>query len=341
MQSIKRPNNRRVSISDVAEMAGVSLSTVSNVLSGKRPTAAATRKRVLEVVKQLNYRPNFAAQTLAKGKTMSIGAMLPDINDHYSSIQLKEINEVCLARGYQLLLTLVGTDVKRMGHCIDCFCNGQTEGVLILTSKIPGEMIAELVDSGFPFSTPWRLPGYESFCSVEIDISSVFGCLLEYLYNLGHRQFGFISGFPCDIQQRYERLHYFMKEKGLEFSSSREITGVHTMEQGEAAADDLLRRCPEITSIVCSNDVLAMGVMMAAHEQGIPVPGDLSITGFDDVPISRYCIPRLTTVRMPIKELAKISVNNLIDRIEGKEPMLAIKLKPELLIRGTCGPPKK
>jgi len=229
-----------------------------------------------------------------------------------------------------------------MDYYLDNYSNGQTDGVLLLTGNISDQQILKLVNQGYPVGTPLRIiPGHEEICGVLLDISRIFRQLLDYLYSLGHREFGFLCGEPTDVMDRYAQMHTFIEEKSLTFGPEREVRDIYSVSEAEPAAYTLLKKCPEITALVCSCDVLAIGAMIGAHDLGISVPADLTITGFDDVPISQACIPRLTTVKIPISELATASVNNLLDRIEGKTVPPMVKLTPELIIRGSSGPPGK
>jgi LacI family transcriptional regulator len=332
---------QRPSIAMVATAVGVSKSTVSHAFSGNRHISEPIKRRIFEVAKSLKYKPNFAAQALSSRKTMNVGILVREATDQYFPLHLQAMEAAAVARGYRLSVGLTGNDPKKIQTYLDGFVSGQADGVLVITGHVTDEMVVELVDQRYPVVVPQRsIPGYEELGCAQMDIEGVFRQLLDYLYDLGHREFGFIGGTKKDVQNRYMQIHRFIEEKGLEFGTAREVLNIETLEAAEAAGYTLLKRCPQITALVCSNDVLGVGAMTAALGLGLKVPTDLTVTGFDDVPISRYCIPRLTTVRIPISDLARISMNNLLDRIEGKTPPAVVRLPLELLIRGSSAPPK-
>jgi LacI family transcriptional regulator len=337
-----KANKRNLpSIAMVATAVGVSKSTVSHAFTGNRRISEPIKRRIFEVAKSLKYKPNFAAQALSSRKTMNVGIMVREATDQYFSLHIQAMEAAAVARGYRLLVGLTGNDQKKVQTYLDGFISGQADGVLVITGHVTDEMVLELVDQHYPVVVPQRsIPGYDELSCVQMDIEGVFRQLLDYLYDLGHRQFGFIGGGTKEIGERYRQLHRFVEEKGLEFGITREVLDIETLEAAEAAGYTLLKRYPQITALVCSNDVLGVGAMTAALGLGLKVPTDLTVTGFDDVPISRYCIPRLTTVRIPISDLASISMNNLLDRIEGKTSPALVRLPLELLIRGSSAPPK-
>jgi LacI family transcriptional regulator len=333
------PKKSRPTIMQIAKEAGVSISTVSHAFSGRRPISPEIKDHIFQVANRHGYRPHYAAQILASRRTMTLGILVREPTDQFFSIHLKGINQAATERGYRLTLGITGKDEKKMQEYLSGFCHGQVDGILILTGLIPDEMVIEAINQGMPICTPQRtIPHYEEYCGVQMDIRGIFRRLLDYLYDLGHRQFGFICGTPKDVPERHPEFHRFIEEKNLSFTSQDEVVELETSEDSEIAAAQILRRNPEITALVCTNDVLAVGALATTHEMGIPVPQKVSITGYDDVPIGRYCYPKLTTIRIPIAELAAASVNHLIDRIEGKTPKI-VKLTPELIIRGSSGPP--
>ncbi|NLX03900.1 MAG: LacI family transcriptional regulator [Phycisphaerae bacterium] len=333
--------SNRVTIEQVAQAVGVAKSTVSHAFSGQRPISASVRRRIFEAAERLNYRPHYAAQALASRRTMNIGVLIRRMTDHFCPAHLQAVEEAAAKRGYRLTLGITGDDPEKMRTYLESFSNGQADGVLVHTATVSEEVIADLARQGYPVATPLRIiPGYEELCPIAIDLGTTFARLLEYLYSLGHREFGFIMGLPSDVPERHQQILRFIDEKGLSHSDDRMVANLVSMEAAESATMALLNRCPQITAVVSSNDELAFGAMVAAHGCGLRVPDDLTITGVDDVPIGRYCIPSLTTVRIPIPEISTAEVNNLVDRIEGKPSASMTRVRTELLIRGSSGPPR-
>lgn len=329
----------RPSIGTVAAVAGVSKSTVSHAFSGHRQISEPVKLRIFEAARLLKYKPHYAARALSSRRTMNVGVLVREATDQYFPLYMQAMEAAAVSRGYRLSVGFTGSDSCKMQMYLDGFVSGQADGLLVITGYVSDAMVLDLVDQNYPVVTPQReIPGHEDLACVQMDIAGAFRQLLDYLYDLGHRTFGFIGGALTDVQNRHGEFHRFLTERGLEFDASREVVNVETLEAAEASGHVLLKRHPQITAIVCSNDVQGVGVITAAAELGLKVPTDLTVTGFDDVPISRYCSPRLTTVRIPISELASASMNNLLDRIEGKSAAPMVRLPLELLIRGSSGP---
>lgn len=331
----------RATIGQVALKAGVSKSCVSSVFNNGRHASDAVKKRVFEIAESLGYRPHYAAQSLAKKRSGAIGVLIRTFDDYYSPLYLSAISEACEAKGYTMVPAVVSDDVEEIRKVLYVFSNGQADGVLVLTSNVPDKLVLEFAKTGYPINAPGRyIPRNEGLCSIKLDIGGAFLRLLEYLYGLGHREFGFIAGFPSEVKERYEQFYQFMADKRLEFSPECERMGVETLEKAEYEAGELLKQSPGITALVCSNDVLAWGALAAARDLGLTVPVDLSITGFDDLPISRYSSPKLTTVHMPIAKMAMVELENLVSQIECKEAKGAVSFVPELVIRETSAAPR-
>lgn len=337
-------NNNRPTIKQVALEAGVCKTTVSHAFSGRRPVSEEVKKRIMRVAKKLGYQPHYAAQILPHGRTKTIAVLVRDLINQYNTVYLQAIEHAAWIRGYRVYVCLTGTDQEKIQNYLANFSNGQADGALVITSAVTDEAVIEVAKRGYPVVTPLRtIRGFEYLWNIPVDIGGVFRRLLEYLYNLGHREFGFIWHFRSHAKHRIKVLSKFAIEKGIDIVSEREITDVHTVEQATSAVSELLQTNPEITALVCANDMQAAGAMVAAHKLRLAVPEDLTVTGFGDVSIGRHCTPAITTVRLPINEVAEVAVNKLLDRIEDKAPVNGIESLPELelLIRGSSGPPRK
>lgn len=336
-----RVSKVRATIAQIAREAGVSISTVSHAFSGKRPISEKLRKQIFDIAEQSGYRPHFAAQALATRKTHTIGVLSRQASEQYFPRHLEGIAAAASDRGYMLSVGLTGGNPVAVRKYLDAYMHGQVDGALITTADVTDEQVVELTAQGIAVIAPLRrIAGHEDLAGVEMNMGPIFGRMLEYLYSVGHRQFGFVCGVKEESPERYEAMHAFVRDRGLDFAETRQAVGISSSEDAQSAVAWLMRRHPEITAIACGSDMLAVGGLMAAHDLGLRVPGDVSITGFDDMPISRLCIPRLTTVRIPVTELAAISVHALLDRIEGKPLTPPRSLSLELLIRESTGTPR-
>jgi LacI family transcriptional regulator len=325
----------------VAREAGVAISTVSHAFSGKRPISKQRKEQIFQIAESHGYRPHFAAQALATRKTKTLGILVTAATEQYFPLHLQAISNTATRRGYMISVGLTGGDPTIVQNYLDLYANGQVDGALVMTADVSDDQILELDRQGVILGTPLRsIRGCEELCGAEMDMGPAFRRMLDYLYSMGHRQFGFLCGNPPEIRERYDEMHRFFSEKKLPFDPGREIMHIYSFEEAQATTSRLLKRFPEITALVCTTDVLGVGAIMGAYDSGRKVPDDLSITGFDDVPASRLCLPRLTTVHIPIEELATLSVNNVLDRIEGKSAAPIVKLPLELMIRESTGTPR-
>lgn len=336
--------NKRATIQQVAQKAGVCKTTVSHALSGRRPVSPALKQKILRIAEQLGYRPHYAAQVLPKGQTKTIAVLVRDLINQYNSCYLQAIEQAASARGYRVYVCVTGTDQDNIRDYLDSFGHGQADGVLIVTSAVGDEAVVELAERGYPVVTPGRIvPGHEELWNVPVVVPGAFRRLLEYLYDLGHRELGFLWHIRSHVRSRIEVVEEFAAARGLRLDGECEAWDVHTPEQAFVVAHELLDKRRQITALVCANDMLAVGAMAAAHKLRLAVPGDLTVTGFGDVPMGRYCTPPITTVRLPITEIANTAVNKLLDRIEDRPAGNRIDSLPDLdlLIRGSSGPPRQ
>ncbi len=333
----------RATIRCVALEAGVSASTVSRAFSGNRPISKTVKKRILSIADQLGYRPHLGAQALATNRTNRIGVIVRSLVDEYSGLYVQALEEAAAARGYEISLCITSPeDTEKSRRQLDRFSRGQADGVIVYTTAVPVDMVTDLADNGYPVITPGlMINGHESVCGVQVIHLDVFDRMLEYLWDMGHRKFGFMWEVRSGVPQHTAALEEFLSRKGITLASNREVDSIHSVEQAEAAGTEMLRRCREVTAVVCANDAIAVGAMAAARTLGMSVPKDLSVTGYYDLPIGRYHTPRPTTVRSPIRDDATAVVNKMIDRIEGKPETPTIKLTPELLLRESSGPPRQ
>ena len=337
--AIKVKAKAKPSIVQVAKEAGVAKSTVSHAFSGNRSVSQPVKDRIFRAAEKLDYHPHFIAQALASRRTRTIGVLISELAGQYGSLHVQAIDNAASVHGYRLFLGITGDNEQRMSTYLECFRSGQADGVIVLTSLVPDRMLMEQVKQDYPVVTPLRcVEGCENLNVVQLDIAKVFRRLLQHLYDMGHRQFGFLCGLPDVVPVRYRQMHGFAEDKGIDFGSERQALGIDSMESATAAARKLLSNCTEITALVCSNDVLAAGALAAACDLGLTVPRDLTVTGFDDLPISRFVTPSLTTVRMPIADMAIETVNHLVDQIEARSPKEIRPLYLDIVIRDSSGP---
>lgn len=330
---------------EVAERAGVSRATVSYVLNEKSsegvPISDATRRKVLEAVKDLGYRPNAQARTLRSGKTMTIGVLMLDLHNPHFWQHLSGIEEEAHRHGYTIMVFHTALKRSEENVALRELTQKRIDGAIINASYDlhADEKNYELALSGMPIVD---LSSQDSpFDHIIADYRAATRQLMSYLFDQGHRRYGFVYGVanPENGLDRLEPYRETLKEKGISREDGQVVTCEPTQEAGYEAALQLLKSRNRPTAIIAINDYLAMSVMRAAADLGISVPRDLSVCGFDDIPFSRFVVPRLTTVRRETELGGRRAFQLLLDRMNGKTgPARVEQIGASVQIRESTGP---
>jgi DNA-binding LacI/PurR family transcriptional regulator len=334
---------------DIADAAGVSQSTVSRVLTGAPnaiPINPATRERILEVARSMRYRPNPLARGLRGAKTMLLGVIVREITDPFFAGCVDAISTEANLRGYNVVLGHAHSKTDEAIALRAILETRHCDAILLLgdTSDQP-RLLDELRDSNVPVVAMWQ--GMTSIPGISvIDVDNRFGAdaLMSHLLELGHRKIAFIGGafmegrLIGDIGERRAAFLERSSAEGLELPDGFVYDAQNTYAGGYGAFRELMALPDRPTAVIASTDVLAIGALHAAGELGLVVPGDVSIVGFDDLPISEYTTPALTTVCMPIAEMAQAGVRAAVDEDSDRESVTLQILKPVLMIRASSGP---
>jgi LacI family transcriptional regulator len=311
---------RRAKIQDVAEAAGVAIKTVSRVLNNEPNVRDETRQRVLDIVKKLNYHPSLSARSLAGRRSFLIGLIYENPSANY----IVDVQHGAMARcredRFQLLMHQVngrGEELER--DVIGLVDQTHLDG-LIVTAPLSEsvELIRALDRRSLPFVRIAPNDVVHPTPYVDMDDEGAAREMTEYLLGLGHRRIGFIIGHPDHFAsgQRLSGYKAALASHGVGFQERYVRQGYFTFESGMEAARELLTQQDRPTAIFASNDDMAAGVLMAAHEIGISVPEGLSVTGFDDTYIAKTVWPRLTTVHQPTYDLAYTATNLLLQMLQ-------------------------
>jgi LacI family transcriptional regulator len=338
-----KPPNRRAKINDVALAAGVAIKTVSRVLNNEPNVREETRTRVLEVVKQLNYHPSLSARSLAGRRSYLIGLVYENPSANYIVDLLHGAQARCREGTFQLLshqATGRGAEMERdvLGLVDQTHVDG-----LIVTAPLSEsvELIKTLDRRAIPFVRIAPNEFKHDSPYADMDDEGAAREMTEYLIGLGHRRIAFVIGHPDHIasDQRLRGFKAAMKHHDVPVEPQLLKQGYFIFESGLEAARQLLTLPHPPTAIFASNDDMAAGVLMAAHELGIDVPQDLSVAGFDDTYIARTVWPRLTTVHQPIYDLAYTATNLLLDMLQRGEVPEPARLGYRLVCRDSTAPP--
>lgn len=330
-------------IRDVANHAGVSVGTVSNWLSGQRLVLPSTAARVQSAMAVLGYRPNGVARGLRSRRTRTVGLLIPDNANPFFAELAWHLEQACAASKLGLMLCNTGGLVDREESSMEMLLEQRVDGIVI-DSISSDDRVAQLaIDAGVPLVVLDREIHGVSADTVAVD--SVLGGVLaaEHLLGLGHRRLACVLG-PRDVASSIDRLNGFLSvlnRVGIPAEQTPTVWGEFRAEAGYRAALSLLDDAPQVTAIFAADDLLALGVIRAAHDRGRTVPRDVSIVGFDDIALADVAVPRLTTVHQPLSELAARVVERLIARLSNPQSASSRALvTPTLAVRESTAIPR-
>lgn len=339
-KTIPRPPR---TVQDVADLAGVSIATVSRVLNGHPHVSEGTRETVLRVVREYGFSKNRAAGALSGGRTSLIGVAVPEIESTYFVGILSGAAEALHDRDMRVVLCPTNYEHEREVALLDRLMHGTTDGALLVLPSESEDELETLRHHGYPFVVvePRTLLGEGIPC---VTATHYAGAVLatEHLLELGHRRIGAIKG-PDDRLASQERLNGFrstLANAGIAPDPALEVGSDFRFESGEEAAAKLLDLPDPPTAIFGFNDEVAIGAMIAARARGLRIPEDLSIVGFDDALPARLATPPLTTVRQPLAELGRTAVSLLHRLIDEQQvEALRVDLHTKFILRESTAAP--
>ena len=345
----KRTGGRRTNaptMRDIAEATGVSQSTVSRVLSGTPtavPIAESTRKRVMETARRLGYRPNPLARGLRGAPTMLLGVIVRDVTDPFFGGAIEAASLEANRRGYNVVLghahrsadeAQALTSILEARHC---------DAILVLGDlRDRTGLVEDLKDCRIPVVAVWHGSRESGIPTVSVDNRSGIAAIVDHLVDLGHERIAFAGPKRLgDITEREEAFVASLHGHGLDTPAHYRVETANTYDGGEDAFERLMALAEPPTAVVAPTDVIAIGMLHGALRRGLEVPGDVSITGFDDIPVAEFSVPGLTTVRMPTAAMIGAAVDLAIGPEEVHGDIHPV-LEPELVVRGSTGPvPRK
>jgi DNA-binding LacI/PurR family transcriptional regulator len=331
-----------VTIRDVARRAGVSTATVSYVLNDSRPVGKETRRRVLQAVKELGYRPSVIARGLKAGESRIIGySWRPAPADQFNPILEKFIHSVAEAtarHGYHVLTFPYPEPYDDVEVYREMVESGRVDGFILPNTYLDDRRIHYLQEVGFPFVAFGRSNPDWDFPWVDVDGNDGVGQAMAHLLELGHRRIACVAWKESDVVGQYRLAGYQdgMADAGLPVDPDWVIRTDNDYSQAYRAAQVWLRMPPDRrpTAVMALSDLLAIGVMNAAADAGMVVGRDLAVVGFDDSPVTGYLRPPLTSLRQPIAQISERIVRMLVDLVHGEKLAPAqVLLKPRLIVR--------
>jgi LacI family transcriptional regulator len=333
----KRGHSTRVGISDVAAKAGVSLATVSRVMNGNFSVDPQIAARVRETAAELKYQPNPMGRNLARGKTDTIGVVVPDLGNPTFQAVLRGVSRAAAQDGYRVLIA-DSSEVSSEESILAGEARRRCDGVVLCAPRMSAAELEELAPSLHPLVLVNRTTEAADSPSVMIDYGQGIQALAAHLVELGHTRIAFVAG-PESSASNGLRLAGLEKFKGDH--PEIELQVLHngsTFESGYASAGAVL--ASGATGILAFNDLTAMGLLSSLNEQGVRVPEDISVTGFDDIPFARYTTPALTTAAVPITEAGEQAWHQMRDLINGTQTTEQLTVfEPHLVVRGSTAAP--
>ncbi|TVR68483.1 MAG: LacI family transcriptional regulator [Spirochaetaceae bacterium] len=322
---------------DVAELAGVSVSTVSRVLSGRIPVEKTTAERVQDAIASLNFRPNLLASGLRSKSGKLIGLVIPGLYEPFASI-VGHLERYATRRGFSLL---VGNS-RALPHVEERFVNNLIQRHVdgIIFTPVSGETSAmgDLLDSDIPVVWFDRVCEDRRVLSVKLDNEKAGTMAARHFLEMGHRELAVVTG-PEPVELVHSRLRGFVGEarsQGVEVRHTRIMEGDFSFESGVRLAQQFLSM-PELpTAVWAQNDLMAIGLLKGFSAAGVDVPGSVSIIGMDGIPLTMMVHPELTTIRQPIQEMCKTVVSKVLEyRRYLENNQLNTVFEPELVVRGS------
>ncbi|MBA2394631.1 MAG: LacI family DNA-binding transcriptional regulator [Ktedonobacteraceae bacterium] len=328
-------------IYDIAKAVGVTQTTVANALAGRGNVSEATRKRILQCAQDMGYRPNVLARGLAKGKTSTIGFLLPTIANPFYPEIAEEIERITHVHDYQLLLCNTHHDYALGRQNLERLVSRWVDGIIVMGSSMDLVDLVHQFEHGLPIVLcNWQenepSPGIPQ---VNVDFRLAGELAAHHLLALGHQKIAIIVDEPQQTT-RFAGFRAALLSAGIPLQDEMIQLGDSTIESGHAAARTLLTSPQRPTAIFATNDWMAIGALEAAREEGIRVPEDLSIIGLDNVIVGAHISPPLTTIDIPKHQLAKKATELLMRQIDGdRDQAQSILIPPELLIRHSTAVP--
>lgn len=332
-----------VTLKDIAERVGYSITTTSRALAGYDDVAPLTRQLILRTAEEMGYRPNATARRLRKQRTDTIGFIIPThgprFSDPFFSELLAGIGNEAAQHDLDLLVSTRAPDAEEIAAYERMVTERRVDGLLVVRTRRQDPRIRYLLERRFPFVAFGRSDLEADFPYLDVDGRQGILELTRHLVSLGHRRIGYISA-PLNLMFAHHRLTGFreaLQEAGLPFDERLVMIGELTEHSGYEIGRALLEQSPPPTAVIACNDLMALGVISAAQTLGMRVGEDVAVAGFDDIPLAEHAQPPLTTVRQPIYEIGRRICRMLVQLlIEGSLEERQVILQPQLVVRESC-----
>jgi LacI family transcriptional regulator len=334
---------QRVTMSDVAREAGVSLMTVSRVVNNKGEISPETRERIQEVIEKLGYRPSGIARSLAAGQTYTIGLVVPDIANPYFSGIAHGVTSKANAEGFGVLLCDCEEDTSLELTMLDVLEEKRVDGVIVAAPRTPSDALLPVLERHQNVVVVNRLfektknPPASGYVLNNDKLGAYTS--LQHFIERGHQKIGFLAGPSSSYGSKQRMIGYYaaLEENNLEIIPEIIQHCIPTVQGGKKAAVQLLDEYPEITALFCFNDLVAIGALQCCQQIGRKVPADLAVIGYDDIPMASWVTPTLTTCKVNFEGMGSTATHLLINQINDcANDCNNIVLEPQLIIRDSA-----
>ncbi|KGN00572.1 LacI family DNA-binding transcriptional regulator [Clostridium botulinum] len=332
-----------LTIKDISRIAGVGVSTISRVLNNHPDVKDETRKKVLEVIEEVNYIPNNSARNLKRNTSKSIGVLVKGINNPFFSKMIKSIEEKIDDKKYSMILHYNESSTDDFDAAIELIKEKKLKGLICLGGNFDNLDKKQMDNLSVPIviasSNITSDANKNLFSSVVIENEKAAFDAVEYICKLGHKGIGIITTGEEDRsvgRLRFQGYKNAIFENGIKFDENLVEIGEYTFESGYEAMSRLLDKDLKITAVFVTTDIMAIGAAKAILSRGLKIPEDISIVGFDGIDYSKYFHPSLTTVEQPVENMAEKSIEILLNLINDKKINQHIVFKTKLLKRESC-----
>lgn len=334
-------DTRNPSIKDIARAAGVSHSTVSRALQGSSQVSAATAARIRKIADEAGYRPSAAARSLVVGRSNTIGVVVTNIADPFVAGVVSGIEDMAEQHGYSVFLANSHADPQRELRVVRSFEERRVDGIIVTSSRVGALYVPVMERLRVPVVLLNNQHPSEFVHSVLIDNLGASYEATRHLVELGHCRIAYIgdrSGHQSDTE-RLAGYRRALEEAAIKVEPALAVAGDGAPEGGEDAMAQLLSLPERPTAVFCYNDMTALGAMRRIRASGLRIPQDVSVVGFDDLYLSQYLEPPLTTVRQPMRQMGRMAMETLLHIFDGPHSTHNLRVEGQLIVRRSTASP--
>jgi len=330
-----------VTLERVARLAGVSPSTVSRILNGTAVVSELKKKAIEEAIATLGFVPNPVARGLAGGRTFSIGVITQAIDSPFYGMALSGIEKELDPAGYSALYVTGDWDAKEEAKCIEVLRSRRVDGIIVLTGRLPDKALRECAKS-LPVVVTGRALKAPGLFSLNFDSFEGGRLATQHLLDLGHRRIVFINGAAHhpDANERLRGYRVALQTAGLVYDPALVLPGDFHESSGLEAVEQILIKKLAFSAIFAANDQMAFGAALGLYRHGLRIPDDVSLIGFDDLPVAMYAVPPLSSIHESAYELGCLAATSVLQLINGVQPSSQVPA-PRLVVRESTQAPKK